>query len=66
VPRYQTVNAFTDREETDTSLDRHLPFLLDSKLRDLGAIFVATPNWTTHFEVDGNLITKAIIEKLGQ
>ncbi|PCD07007.1 glutamine amidotransferase [Peribacillus simplex] len=70
------INAFTDREETDTTLDRHLPFLLESKLRDLGAIFVAAPNWSIHYEVDGNLITgqnpqstlavtKAIIEKLG-
>lgn len=70
------VSAFTDREEAATTLDQHLPFLLESKLRDLGAIFVAAPNWTAHYEVDGNLITgqnpqstlvvtNAVIEKLG-
>ncbi|MGN7760804.1 type 1 glutamine amidotransferase domain-containing protein [Paenibacillus helianthi] len=70
------VNAFTDREEADTTLDKHLPFLLESKLRDLGAIYVAAPNWTSHYEVDGNLITgqnpqstvavtQAVIAKLG-
>ncbi|MFC7440997.1 type 1 glutamine amidotransferase domain-containing protein [Laceyella putida] len=70
------VNAFTNREEAETTLDRHMPFLLESKLRELGAIFVAAPNWTTHHEVDGNLITgqnpqstlavtKSVIEKLG-
>jgi putative intracellular protease/amidase len=70
------VNAFTDREEADTTLAPLLPFLLESKLRDLGAVFVAAPNWSTHFEVDGNLITgqnpqstlavtHAVIEKLG-
>ncbi|MCD9026441.1 type 1 glutamine amidotransferase domain-containing protein [Cohnella silvisoli] len=70
------VNAFTDREEEETTLAQHLPFLLESKLRDLGAIFVAAPNWSVHYEVDGNLITgqnpqstlavtKAVIEKLG-
>ncbi|MBV7507631.1 type 1 glutamine amidotransferase domain-containing protein [Bacillus sp. sid0103] len=70
------VNAFTDREEADTGLAQQLPFLLESKLRELGAIFVAAPNWSTHYEVDGNLITgqnpqstlavtKAVIEKLG-
>ncbi|MFD1773121.1 type 1 glutamine amidotransferase domain-containing protein [Paenibacillus rhizophilus] len=70
------VNAFTDREEAQTTLDKHLPFLLESKLRDLGAIYVAAPNWTSHFEVDGNLITgqnpqstlavtKAVIAQLG-
>ncbi|UII55869.1 type 1 glutamine amidotransferase domain-containing protein [Cytobacillus spongiae] len=69
------VNAFTDREEADTGLGEHLPFLLESRIRELGAIFVAAPNWTTHFEADGNLITgqnpqstmavtKAVIEKL--
>lgn len=51
------ISAFTDREEAATTLDRHLPFLLESKLRDLGAIYVAAPNWTIHYEVDGNLIT---------
>ncbi|MDQ0191670.1 type 1 glutamine amidotransferase domain-containing protein [Paenibacillus wynnii] len=70
------VSAFTDREEAETTLDKHLPFLLESKLRDLGTIFVAAPNWTSHYEVDGNLITgqnpqstlavtKAVIEQLG-
>lgn len=69
------VNAFTDREEADTGLAKQLPFLLESKIRELGAIFVAAPNWSTHYEVDGNLITgqnpqstlavtKAVIEKL--
>jgi putative intracellular protease/amidase len=69
------VNAFTDTEETQTTLDQNIPFLLESKLRELGAIFVAAPNWNTHYEVDGNLITgqnpqstlavtKAVIEKL--
>mgnify|MGYP001109183589 CR=1 FL=1 len=70
------VNAFTNREEDDTGLGNELPFLLESKIRELGAIFVAAPNWSTHFEVDGNLITgqnpqstlavtKEVIKKLG-
>jgi putative intracellular protease/amidase len=70
------VNAFTDKEEAQTGLEPVLPFLLESKIRDLGAIFVAAPNWSTHYEVDGNLITgqnpqstlavaNAVIEKLG-
>ncbi|MDR7316468.1 type 1 glutamine amidotransferase domain-containing protein [Brevibacillus nitrificans] len=69
------VNAFTDREEADTGLGVSLPFLLEAKLRELGAIFVAAPNWSEHYEVDGNLITgqnpqstlavtRAVIEKL--
>ncbi|EFU43833.1 putative peptidase C56 family protein [Paenibacillus vortex V453] len=71
------VNAFTDREEESTVLGSYLPFLLESKIRDLGAIFVAAPNWSTHVEVDGNLITgqnpqstlavtNAVLSKLGE
>lgn len=70
------VNAFTDTEEAQTGLEPVLPFLLESKIRDLGAIFVAAPNWSSHVEADGNLITgqnpqstlavaRAVIEKLG-
>ncbi|MBN2982460.1 MULTISPECIES: type 1 glutamine amidotransferase domain-containing protein [Cohnella] len=70
------VSAFTNGEEAETGLDRHLPFLLESRLRELGAIFVAAPNWSAHSVTDGNLITgqnpqstlavaKAVIDKLG-
>lgn len=70
------VNAFTNTEEEQTGLKPILPFLLESKLRDLGAIFVAAPNWTSHVETDGHLITgqnpqstvavaQAVIKKLG-
>ncbi|GAB4073713.1 hypothetical protein GCM10028778_12160 [Barrientosiimonas marina] len=51
------VNAFTNLEERDTTLDNYVPFLLESKIRDLGAIYVAAPNWTSHVEKDGNLVT---------
>jgi len=70
------VNAFTNSEENATGLAPHLPFLLESKLRELGAIYVAAPDWSSHVEVDGNLVTgqnpqstmavtKAVIELLG-
>ena len=51
------VNAFTDAEEAETTLDQYMPFLLESKLTELGAEFRSSGNWSTHFEVDGNLIT---------
>ncbi|MBA2176603.1 type 1 glutamine amidotransferase domain-containing protein [Halobacillus locisalis] len=51
------VNAFTDSEEAETTLDQYMPFLLESKLTELGADFRSSGNWSTHFEVDGNLIT---------
>ncbi|SFK45154.1 Putative intracellular protease/amidase [Halobacillus dabanensis] len=51
------VNAFTDAEEVETTLDSHMPFLLESKLHELGATFVSGPNWSEYYEIDGNLIT---------
>ncbi|SDJ80469.1 type 1 glutamine amidotransferase domain-containing protein [Salimicrobium halophilum] len=51
------VNAFTDAEEADTTLDQHMPFLLESKLRERGAHFYSAPNWSEHVETDGILIT---------
>ncbi|WP_430510624.1 type 1 glutamine amidotransferase domain-containing protein [Gottfriedia solisilvae] len=69
------VNAFTDAEEKEAGMDQMMPFLLESKLRELGAHFVTATNWNSHVEVDGNLITgqnpqstlavvHAVIEKL--
>jgi len=34
-----------------------LPFLLEDRLRELGATFVAEPKWADHVERDGMLIT---------
>ncbi|ASF37802.1 Putative intracellular protease/amidase [Halobacillus alkaliphilus] len=51
------VSAFTDSEEAETTLDQYMPFLLESKLNELGATVSSGPNWSTHYEVDGYLIT---------
>lgn len=51
------VSAFTDAEESETQLDSVMPFLLESKLNELGAEVLSGENWATHYEVDGNLIT---------
>ncbi|GER91598.1 hypothetical protein KDW_57600 [Dictyobacter vulcani] len=34
-----------------------MPFLLESRLRELGGKFVVKPNWADHVESDGKLIT---------
>ncbi len=34
-----------------------MPFLLETKLRELGAEFIAKDNWTDHIEGDGKLLT---------
>lgn len=53
----KTITAFTDEEERETTLDKYMPFLLETRLRELGANFVGKENWSDHVQVDGNLIT---------
>jgi putative intracellular protease/amidase len=53
----KAVTAFTDAEEVETTLDQYMPFLLETRMRELGAEFVAAENWANHVQVDGNLIT---------
>ena len=55
--RGKRLTAFTDEEEKAVELDQHMPFLLESKLRELGADFVRAENWEDHVECDGRLIT---------
>ncbi len=51
------VTAFTNREEKETGLDALMPFLLESKLRELGAHVETKENWADHVIVDGKLVT---------
>lgn len=51
------VTSFTDSEEKEMQLDQHMPFLLESKLREKGADFEVSPNRTDHSIRDGNLVT---------
>lgn len=53
----KTVTAFTDEEEKAIDLDKVVPFLLESRLRELGARFVGGPMWQGHVQVDGKLVT---------
>lgn len=51
------VTGFTDTEEEAVGLTSVVPFLLEDRLRERGAIFRKGPNWSSHVEVDGKLIT---------
>jgi putative intracellular protease/amidase len=53
----RTITAFTDAEEIAVQLDKTVPFLLETRLREEGAQFVAGEQWAAHTEVDGNLVT---------
>jgi putative intracellular protease/amidase len=53
----RTITSFTNEEETAAGYAQKMPFLLESRLRELGATFVEKANWSDHVQVDGNLIT---------
>lgn len=51
------VNGFTDAEEIAVGQDKVVPFLLESRLRELGGVFEGAPNWQPFALRDGQLIT---------
>ena len=51
------VNAFTDAEEEAVNLTDAMPFLLETRLRELGGRFEGTDNFQSHAVRDGRLVT---------
>lgn len=51
------VTAFTNEEEIEMELDKHMPFLLETAIREKGADFSSGPKWTDYSVRDGNLVT---------
>ena len=51
------VNSFTDEEERAVGLQSVVPFLLESRLRELGGRFEGAPMWQPFAVRDGQLIT---------
>lgn len=57
VVKGRKVAAFTDAEESAVGLTETVPFLLESRLRELGADIHKADNFEACVAVDGNLIT---------
>ncbi|ERT02496.1 uncharacterized protein SPSK_05530 [Sporothrix schenckii 1099-18] len=52
------VGGFTDAEEAAAQMDKAVPFLLESRLREVGANFgKADELWGEYVVVDGNIVT---------
>ena len=51
------LTAFTDQEERAIQQEEVVPFLLESTLRERGAIFVGADNWQKNVIVDERLVT---------
>lgn len=57
VVKDKKVTSFTNKEEHIMKLDQAVPFLLETKLRELGAKFEDSIPWSEHVCVDGKIIT---------
>lgn len=51
------LTSFTNTEEAAVGLAEKVPFLLETRLRELGGIFQAGTPWMPHVVADRNLIT---------
>jgi putative intracellular protease/amidase len=51
------VAAFSDEEENAVGLAKVVPFLLESKLKELGGRYERGPNWAAFVVTDGHLVT---------
>lgn len=51
------VNGFTDEEEAAAGQTEVVPFLLETRMRELGGKFQKAPNWLVFAVRDGQLIT---------
>ena len=51
------VNCFTDQEEKHVDMDGAMPFLLETRLRELGGKFENAGTFGSHAVRDGNLVT---------
>lgn len=51
------MTAFTDQEETSLGLADKVPFMLETRLRQLGGDFQAGKPWLPHIIADRNLVT---------
>lgn len=55
--RGKRVTGFSNAEEEAVSLTAVVPFLLEDRLRERGAIYSKSGNWEPYLQVDGKLIT---------
>ncbi len=53
----KTVTGFSDSEEHAVQLQDTVPFLLETKLKTLGANYSKGNDWGSHIAVDGKLVT---------
>lgn len=55
--RGKKISAFTNEEETAVKLETIVPFMLENRLKERGAIFEKSGMWQTHVAVDSRVVT---------
>ncbi|WP_046246531.1 type 1 glutamine amidotransferase domain-containing protein [Hymenobacter terrenus] len=53
----KVVSTFTDEEEAAVKLENVVPFLLETRMKELGATHRKSPNFQPHVEVSERLVT---------
>lgn len=53
----QTVTSFTNAEEDAVQLSSQMPFMLETRLRELGAKFIGAEMWACNVQVSGRLVS---------
>ncbi|MFD1019884.1 type 1 glutamine amidotransferase domain-containing protein [Thalassobacillus hwangdonensis] len=53
----KNVTGFADSEEIGMGLEQHMPFMLETELRNKGANYSKGEDWSSYAVRDGNLIT---------
>jgi putative intracellular protease/amidase len=51
------LTGFSNSEEELSGLTRIVPFLLETKLLSLGALYSKGPDYVSHVVADGNIVT---------
>ncbi|MCB0279744.1 MAG: nuclear transport factor 2 family protein [Calditrichaeota bacterium] len=51
------INSFTNKEEESGSNWKYLPFLIETKLKERGALYFSSDNWQEHVETSERLVT---------
>ncbi len=51
------LTCFSDAEEIEVKMDKHVPYQLETTLRERGCEFSKSGNWQSHVVVDDRLIT---------
>jgi putative intracellular protease/amidase len=51
------VTAFTNEEEDIVQLSKYMPFMLEDKLKERGAVFLGAKAWSEQVVVDGRIVT---------